>query len=532
MPHHIWMFSKNAVALNIQFTKTPFITMKPFYFLLFTALSMSIASAQNITDGLRYSTESNVGSARFTALSGAMGALGGDLSAMENNPAGGAVFVNSNLTLSGSLTDVKNTSTYFNNSENSFDDRLNLNQVGGIFVFQNFSESSSLKKLTVGVNYQISNNFHNEIFLSGIGNQTIAGFFLAQAQGIPLDNLETQPGESISSLYQYLGETSGTSAQNAFLGYQGYLYDALDPENPQNTSYVSNVAGDRFNHQYLSLTKGYNNKFTVNIAAQVTNDFFFGVNLNTHSLDFRKSEFFVESNNNIGSTINRIGFENNLTAYGAGVSAQIGAIARIANNFRVGLALDTPTWFQITEETSQYLETQRKEDGNNVTAIVDPRVINVFEDYTLKTPGKVTASAAYIFNQNGLISFDYSYKDYSNIKFTPANGSYFDSVNQSIETMLKGASVFRAGAEYRINQISLRGGFHYEESPYKEDKTLGDVMGFSLGTGYNFGNFNVDLAYSRSEQKREIPLYGFELNGQSRVNSTFSNFILSLGFNL
>ena len=505
--------------------------MKFLYLFILSTLSISLLNAQNIVDGLRYSTEENLGSARFTAMSGAMGALGGDLSAMGNNPAGGAVFLNSTLTLSGSLMDVNNNSTYFGHSEKGSENRINLSQAGGVFVFDNFNESSSLKKLTIGVNYNISKNLNNELFLSGRGNTSISEFFTAQAQGIPLNLLELQSGESISSLYQYLGETSGTAAQNAFLGYQGYLFNPLDPNDPSNTGYSSNVSGNTFDQQYLNLTRGYNSKFTINIAAQVTNDFYFGVNVNTHSIDFRQSDYFVENNNNSGSMINRIGFENNLAVYGAGVSAQIGAIARVANNFRFGLSLDTPTWYQISEETSQYLETRRMEDGNNQTAIVNPRILNVYEDYTLKTPGKVTASAAYIFNQKGLISFDYSYKDYSNIKFKPTNDSYFQDLNYGIGNTLKGSSIFRAGGEYKIQELSLRGGFHYEESPYKDDDIMGDLMGFSLGTGYNFGYFNLDLAYSRSEQKSKLQMYPEGFIDRADVKTIYSNFILSLGFN-
>lgn len=519
--------------LIFSFTKTQIcITMKPLFLLPLMILSISISNAQGITDGLRYSTESNLGSARFTALSGAMGALGGDFSAMSKNPAGSAVFLNPNVSISGIYMDRENTSSYFNNSERSFDNNIAFNQVGGVFVFQNFGKDSKLKKITLGVNYELTNDYHNSIFFSGTGTNTIADFFLSQAQGILLGQLETLPGESVSDLYQYLGETSGVRAQNAFLGYQGYLFDPVDPGDPQNTGYISNVAGDRFAHRYLMLTKGTRNKFTINVAAQVTNNFYFGANINTYSLDYRKQDLFIETNDNIGSLINGIGFENQLNAYGDGMSLQIGGIARLANNFRFGLALDSPTWFRITEETSQYLETRRKVNGRNNIVIVDPQTINVFEDYTLRTPGMVTASAAYIFNQNGLISLDYSYKDYSSMKFTPDNNAYFNVLNQSIGTVLKGASVFRAGGEYRINAISLRGGFHYEESPYKTDGRWGDLIGFSVGAGYNFGNFNIDLAYSRSEQKKDIALYGTVFDGQARTNSVYNDLILSFNFQL
>src|SRR5690554_5572729 len=330
--------------------------MKPLYLLPLTILSISISNAQGITDGLRYSTESNLGSARFTALSGAMGALGGDFSAMSKNPAGSAVFLNSNVSISGIYMDKENTTSYFNNSERSFDNNLTMNQAGGVFVFQNFGEDSKLKKITLGVNYELTNDYYNSIFFSGTGTNTIADFFLSQAQGILLGQLETLPGESVSDLYQYLGETSGVRAQNAFVGYQGYLFDPVDPEDPQNTGYISNVAGDRFAHRYLMLTKGTRNKFTINVAAQITNNFYFGANINTYSLDYRKQDLFIETNDNIGSLINGIGFENQLNAYGDGMSLQIGGIARVANNFRFGLSLDSPTWLKITEETKQYLE--------------------------------------------------------------------------------------------------------------------------------------------------------------------------------
>ncbi len=492
---------------------------------------MGFAQAQNITDGLRYSTEETTGTARFTALSGAMGALGGDVSAMRINPAGSAVFLNSNVTVSAAFSDLENNSNYFGSGVKSYSDDFNLNQVGGVFVFNNSNMESPWKKFTIGLNFDTSRNYNNELFIAGKGNTSIGEFFLAQAQGIPLNLLQLQGIETISELYDYLGQNQGTTAQNAFLGYQSFLFDPVDPNNPSNTQYVSNIADGSFNQRYSYLSEGYNSKFTINFAAQVTNNLFFGVNVNTHTIDFNQSSFLYETNNNPGSLVNRVGFENNLSVLGGGVSAQIGAIAKVAENFRLGLSLDTPTWFEISEETTQYLESRRTEDGQSITEIVDPRIVNVFEDYNLKTPGKVNASAAYIFGQNGLISFDYSYKDYSQIEFSPTDDSFFQDLNNSIENTLKGASSFRAGAEYRLNQLSLRGGFQYEESPFQNKEIMGELVGFSLGAGYNFGRYTFDLAYSRTERERNQQLYSVGLTDSARINSIYSNFIATLSFN-
>lgn len=505
--------------------------MKAIYSILFSILAVGCLQAQQITDGIRYSLEENLGCARFTAMSCSMGALGGDFSALRNNPAGGAVFLKSNISFSAALLDRKNTSTYFNHSENGFSNDFALNQMGAIFVFNNPNEESNFQKITLGINYDITRSFENEIYIKGQGNNSIGNFFLAQAQGIPLNLLELEPGESIADLYKYLGETRGSYAQNAFLGYQGYLFDALDPDNSGNSNYISNISGNVFDQKYLNTSTGNNSKFSINLATQVANDYYFGINLNTHSILFEQSTYFVEKNNNVDSMISAIGFENNLSTSGTGVSAQFGAIAKVADNFRFGLTWDTPTYYQISERTSQYLETRRSVNGENILAIVDPRVVNFYEDYTLKTPGKIAGSAAYVFGQRGLISFDYSYKNFSNMKFKPSNDSYFQELNQNIQNSLNGVSTFRVGAEYRINQLSLRGGFHFEESPYKNHDTLGNLRGFSFGTGYNFGSWNLDLAYSRSEQDRELQMYSIGFTDKAVVNNVYNNFVLSMGFN-
>jgi long-subunit fatty acid transport protein len=513
--------------------------MKRIPLVLLAVLVIEIACAQGITDGLIYSSESQIGTARFNALSGAFGALGGDFSAISINPAGGAVFLASSATFSVSGNDVDNRSTYFNTTTKSIDTDINLNQAGGIFVFNFGSENSKLKKFTIAFNYQVEKNYNNELIIKGIGNNSIGDFFLSQAQGIPLELLQLQSGESISSLYSYLGENEGTSAQNAFLGYQGFIIDPIDGGNSENDQYVSNISPGIFNQDYAYLTHGTKNKYTVNLGAQVNNNIFLGINLNTHSLSYHRNTFLLENNSNPGSLVNEVGFENNLSVRGFGLSAQLGIIAKIQNNFRLGLSLQSPTWYDMFEETTQFLQTRRVESGRPTVETINPQVINVFQNYSLLTPGKVTASAAYIFGNNGLISFDYSFKDYGSIRFDTYNyynsynnDNYFNSVNNTIKNSLNGVNSLRLGGEYRINQLSLRGGIRYEDSPYKNDDIIGDLNGFSLGLGYNLGNYNIDISYARAEQDRKQQLYSAGLTDSASITTVTSSIIFTLGFAL
>jgi hypothetical protein len=504
--------------------------MKRIPIFIIAIATMTIGNAQTISDGLRYATENTNGTARFNALSGAFGALGGDLSSIAINPAGSAVFLKNNASVSFSSNNIENEANYFNTITQSDDNDISLNQAGMVFVFDIGRDESPWRKITLGLNYNNTQNFDNNLFLRGRGNTSIANFFTQQAQGIPLDLLELQNGESISSLYNFLGETQGVAAQNAFLGYQAFIFNPVSND-PSNTQYVSNVANGTFNQEYSTVTRGYTGKYTFNIATQYKDNLFFGINLNSHAIDYQQSTFLYETNNNRGGAVNEIGFENNLSVLGAGFSAQIGAIAKL-ENFRIGLTYDTPTWFEISEETSQYLETERIEDNQTFTEIINPNVLNVFENYNLQTPGKITASTAYIFGDKGLISLDYSYKDFSNIEFSPENDIFFVQQNNAINNQLSGASTIRLGGEYRINKLSLRGGYRFEQSPYENSTTVGDLNGFSLGLGYNFGNYNFDISYARAEQDRREQLYNVGLTDVAAITNITSNLVFTFGLNL
>ena len=61
-------------------------------FISFALLVCTHMNAQNLADVQRFSQTPLNGSARFTAMGGAFGAVGGDFSALEINPAGSAIF--------------------------------------------------------------------------------------------------------------------------------------------------------------------------------------------------------------------------------------------------------------------------------------------------------------------------------------------------------------------------------------------------------------------------------------------------------
>lgn len=486
--------------------------------------------SQNLSEAIRYTDEHVYGTSRYTALSGAFGALGGDVSAISLNPASSAVFIENSTNASLGVFDSKNSSQYFGTQNQDGFSKLDFNQAGGVFVYDNPKDESIWKKFTIGINYQMTNNFDENLYISGQGNSSISQYFLHYAQGVPLNLLQTLPGESISDLYAYLGRNYGYGHQQAFLGYQGYIIDPVDPENTDGTLYVSAIAPGTFHQEMAVISQGFNVKTTLNFGTQIGEKIFAGINFNIHSLRYLQSNYFYEANANPGSVVNRVYFDNYLAVDANGFSTQIGLIAKTDYNVRFGLAYQSPAWYIIYEELIQELETRRTVEDNNITTYVLPNVINVYEEYKYRTPGKVTGSVAYIFGTQGLLSVDYSYKNYKGITYEKSS-SYFNSLNTAIDNNLKGVSMVNVGGEYRWNPLSVRAGYRFETSPYQNKDLMSELHGFSFGLGYNFGAMKLDAAYARTSRERTEQLFqngGF--TSAADIESTTDFYTVTLSF--
>lgn len=495
-------------------------------FLLVNSL-VSIGQETTIDDALRYATTNLTGTARFRGMSGAFGAVGGDLSSISVNPAGSILFNNNFASFSGSNFNNNNKSNYFgDNTKESFS-TLDLNQIGAVLVFNDTSRKSEWNKIAVALNYENTNNFDNSIFSAGINpNNSIGNYFLNKAQGLPLEFLELQPGESITELYSYLGQTIGLGfpAQQAMLGYQGFLFEADDPNNPDNTEYYTNIPtdGNYYQENYIK-SLGFNGKLTANLATSYKNRLFLGVNLNAHFTDYTRVSSVYEGNNNpifsTGTTVTELQFDNELYTYGNGFSFNLGAIAKVSDEIRIGLAYESPTWYRLNDELSQRLIVNSTDGTNDFQDVIAPNVVNIYETYKLQTPSKWTLSGSYIFDKKGLLSVDFTKKNYGNTRFKPTNDDVFNTINTQIDLNLQNAYELRIGGEYKIKQWSLRGGYRFEESPYKVDYAMGDLTGYSAGIGYNFGESRLDFAFSNSHRNYTQSFVSSGMNDTARIRN-------------
>jgi hypothetical protein len=512
--------------------------MKKYLTLIIIGLATATLQSQDINDALRFSQDNLNGTARFRAMSGAFGALGGDLSSLNVNPAGSVIFSNNQIALSLNSFGIKNNSSYFGTSTTENNASLDLNQFGGVYVIKNNDKSSDWKKFGFALNYENTNNFNNSIFSAGTNTSRSAGeYFRYYANlngGESLTNLQLQTGENTTDLYDYLGSTYGFGAQQAFLGYQGYIIEpATDYNESSNRNYVSLVpsGGNYYQENYIE-SNGYNGKLSFNASGQYKDKFFFGVNVNTHFIDYTQtSSFYEENSNNLLSGVQRFRFENELRTRGNGVSIQLGAIAKVSKEVRLGLAYESPTWYEINDELTQGLAVVSADAlGELPTDYVNPRIINIYNPYQLQTPGKWTGSFAYVYGKKGLLSIDYSLKDYASTQFNPRND--FRNANRDISNLLGMSSELRIGGEYRIHELSLRAGYRAEQSPYKNGTTIGNLTGFSSGFGYNFGGTKLDLTYSHSQYDSQKQFFNVGMTDKANINTNNNNITMTLSFEM
>ncbi len=450
---------------------------------------MSYGQSHRFSDlGVLFSQQELSGTARYKGLSGAMGALGGDISAINYNPAGLGIFNHNNFTISLGTENKKTTAKYYNNSIENNVYSFNLNQLGLAFVLeQNYSDWN---KVVLAANYQKTNNYNN--LFNAVGNSGFASFNKHPNVGL-------------------------------------------------NESFDNGIRQDLEND-----TSGNSTVFNLGLGAQYKQNLYLGVSLNIHNINHTQKTTINEINaNGANERIDAL-FDQFDSNSADGISLNVGTIYKLSPFIRIGLAYQSPTWYyNITNESNIYDGRQNTSFGRatgntksaNITGVpntqgeilingnldlapfneningykVTNNQLDVFE-YNLKTANKFNISSAFIIKKMGFISLDYSYHNYNALNLSGDGG--FTSENTYFSDVLKNSHNVRAGGELRLNNLSLRGGVRFEQSPFDESKTadidvlrFGDKYGASLGAGLRLENHKFDLSYNYTEQNNSYDFY-------------------------
>ena len=458
--------------------------------------------AQYAEDALRVSQVYYQGTARSAALGGSMGAIGGDFLSASTNPAGMGLFRSGVWSITPEVSSTRTSSIYNNSKAEDSRTILNLSNIG--YVVSKPLNSKGWKFFQFGMGMNRLNNYNSNVFIQG-------------------ENLEN------SKLNAYNDLANGTFYDNLepyelWPAWDLYLLDTIP--GTTNMYYTPIEYGGVLQQQTIS-TRGSTNEWLFSFSGNYDEKLYIGATIGLPYTRYFRETIYQEFD--VADTIpyiDRWSFTEDLRTTGWGINLKLGVIYKPTEWLRLGGAFHTPTYFWSMSDS---WTTHTTATFNGETFTTDPAVGNF--DYRLTTPLRAIGSAGIVFGQNGFISFDYEYTDYSSAKFS-ARAYSFGDVNADIRNVYQPTHNFRGGAEWRYASFTFRGGYALYGSPYANNLNDGKTQMFSGGIGYRTRIFAVDFAYVRSVKNEDYYLYTTENVQTNPADNEFlgQRFMLSVKY--
>lgn len=476
------------------------------------------------------------GSARYSALAGAYGALGGDASAIKDNPAGLGVYRSSEIGFTGGLI-INNNSSVWNNknsSNNSF--KANFNNFSYVWNVPIYGKETGLLYSNIAFTFNKVKNFRQEMNIEGAG----AKFSLTDVMADITNGVN--PGamsyKNNNNPYKYddLGWLS-------VLGYQAFLIDTIKGTGNKYKSIFGNK--EAVEPSAYVLESGGINEYGFSWGGNFSNKFFLGASLNMVTLNYHYSSEYKEK---VGTTNEAFTINNYINKAATGVNFKTGIIYLPTNSLRLGLAVHTPTAYTISVNHDASIISTYKTDGMERTPLGT-------DEYNYVGPWQIQVSAAYMFGKKGLIAFEYDHVTNTTSKYTTKDGksSAFNYENKAIKSDLKNNNVFKIGAEYKVTEnIALRGGYAnvnginptstegkiiYDNSTYTNTEYFQNKGSqfYTLGLGYREASWFLDIGYVLKREKSDFYNFDYNYFGKdsilpASITSNTHNIVATVGF--
>jgi long-subunit fatty acid transport protein len=527
------------------------------------------AYAQGEMDAYRFSTKELNGTARYISMGGAFGALGGDISVMDNNPAGLGIYRSSEIVTTLSVASQKNKTNWGSTLMDSQKTRFNFDNIAYVGYFPTGNDEG-LVSWNVGFSYNRVKSFERTYNMGlGAGGYSISDYIAEST------NLTSATGNDLWETSSYNPYTS----QN-WLSTLAFNSGIID-------TYTMNKAGTFFptigdsevQTADLRVTeKGAIDKYNFSVATNISNILYIGAAVNVTDLRYTLRTSYDENFGYYNEEAKEAGFDdalyldNQSKTTGTGYGVNLGVIVRPTDFLRLGVAYNSPTWYTLTNryqaEAGAYVYDYFKgaEDenalapGNSNMEWQASTPTGYYTEYRLQSADRWIFSAAAILGNVGLISVDYELAGYKNMRLKDRNGNNNDFDNGLIKSDFRNASTVRVGAEIKVTpQFSLRAGTALQNAPVKDYMLAGNdeitevypvgtqtaysvdrsVSNYTFGFGYRFTPaFYVDLAYVYRVQKQDVsPFPNLIDNGEplletipASLKTSTQKFALTLGY--
>lgn len=286
-----------------------------------------LGSALRAQDVQRFAERQIIGTARYVGMGGAMTAIGGDPSAVLDNPAGLGLYRRSEIALTIDETIDR---THQVGSKDAYQRaRFAAPHVSAIWAWGNPSKQRGMIYNNFMFTVNRLANFNRDILVEGkdLGMVSTICNITNDMGGIAEENLQDKPWDNAE-----IGWLS-------ILGYEAYLINPMD--NSQWEPAVNLTNGS------LSISEsGSYDQYTLSWASNISNQWYVGLNLNIPTLSYTKNVSLLETDR-----INSAELKSMYHLSGVGVSGSIGLIYRPIQAIRVGASFQTPTMLSLSVQT-------------------------------------------------------------------------------------------------------------------------------------------------------------------------------------
>jgi len=444
-------------------------------------------------EALLFSQFGPAGSARMLGIGGAQTALGGDVTNGLINPAGLGLFRKSEISLTMGLNRTNTFATFEGTRSDRPVGNFVVPQVG--VVLTSLKPATDLGKFRGGsfaINYSRTQDFNRETNFRGLNaNNSIIDSFIDRAFGIPYQNIS-----SVGSL------------QRAFDNY------LITPSDDFDDIYDSIVLG--FPEQVeVIFNEGSADRVQFSYGGNYDNKIFFGAGIGITTLSYRSfkdySEFFS------GEPLRNLNTQESIFIEGSGFSFNLGVIGRVNDAVRLGLSLNSPTWFNLNEEFEAAVSSSwnnvdffDRTIGEVVTLGEFSSLSDIFlTNYRFNTPWRVSLGSSLIVGKSGFISADIEYQDFSTMNLRSFDVD-MGADNQTIANLYGSSFNVRVGGEYRYDNFMFRGGVNWQQDPTNfNDGVNRDILALSGGAGMRWEKFYVDVSVVNIRRNATYAPYTF-----------------------
>lgn len=351
-----------------------------------------------------------LGTARYSGMAGAMGALGGNSSSVKDNPAGIATSTKSDIGL-----------TFNVHSDSEGKCSFNMNDASGLFNFNH--NSSGYVSSAFSISYNRTRNFGHRYFRLGEINYSDfnnAGELIAKSKGY-LSDEGIQKGGAGDVNFAYAGNINNMVYFGLSLGINAIHYNQR--------SIYQMTSPDNINL--------YND--------EVIDDATF-----TARHWYYPDDFYREVD-------------------GFGVNFKAGVIVQPTDFMRIGASIQTPSKVNCSEYWESYTENVDAdgfrildENGNPTQGVVDSEY-----EYELHLPFKFNAGIGFMINDRVNFDIDYSMKNFAKT-WVEMNGVENRLLEEDIENLGNTQHTLKAGVEVNIIEgLDVRAGYAMTSAPMK-----------------------------------------------------------------